>query len=177
MARATIRRVRPDEAAELTRLGARLFEATYRHLVDPADMAAHLASVFAADLQRAELIDPDVSTFLVHADDTPCGYLQVRRAPTPDAVDHAASIELRWFYLDPAFHGQGVAAEMMAAARVAARELGGAEMWLSVWRENPRAIAFYHKCGFMQVGTSEFDVGEDRRMDLIMVTSVREQIV
>ena len=169
-----IRRLGPEDAAELSDLGAGLFERTYRDVTDPKDMALHLASVFDVALQRAELLDPDVITFFVDADDTPSGYIQVRCARPPEGVDHAAPIELRWFYLDAALHGQGVATTM-EAARSAARDLGGDEMWLSVWTKNPRAISFYRKCGFEQVGTSAFDVGQDRQTDLIMVTSVRRQ--
>jgi hypothetical protein len=41
-------------------------------------------------------------------------------------------------------------------------------VWLSVWDQNPRAIAFYRKVGFEDVGSTEFGVGSDRQTDRIM---------
>ncbi len=168
------RRVGAEEAAALSALGARLFEETYRDLTEPADLAAHVAALYHPDVQRADLLDPDVITFFVDADGEAVGYVQVRRARPPADVDHEAAVELRWFYLDSAWHGRGVATGMMAAARGAAHELGEGGMWLSVWKQNSRAIAFYRKCGFAEVGTSEFRVGADRQTDVIMAVGVED---
>ena len=60
------------------------------------------------------------------------------------------------------------------AAKDAAVALGGQQMWLSVWERNPRAIAFYGKCGFRLVGTKDFWVGSDRQTDHVMVAELRE---
>jgi len=57
----------------------------------------------------------------------------------------------------------------MAAAIEAARELGGATLWLGVWEHNPRAIAFYAKCGFHDRGSQPFLVGSDLQNDRVMV--------
>ncbi|MDH3733367.1 MAG: GNAT family N-acetyltransferase [Gemmatimonadota bacterium] len=171
----TIRRVESREAGRLAALGARLFEETYREFTDPSDMASHLAGMYGEEIQRVELADRDVITLFVEAAGDPIGYIQVRRRSTPESVEHQADVELRWFYLDTAYHGGGVAGPMMDAAEAAGRELGGGEMWLSVWTRNPRAIAFYVKRGFEEVGKSEFDVGEDRQTDLIMVTSLANE--
>ena len=45
---------------------------------------------------------------------------------------------------------------------------GGDALWLSVWQENARGIAFYRKCGFEVAGTQPFVVGEDVQRDWIM---------
>lgn len=49
-------------------------------------------------------------------------------------------------------------------------DAGGARtLWLGVWEENPRGIAFYRKAGFREVGRFLFHVGDDPQRDLIMV--------
>jgi ribosomal protein S18 acetylase RimI-like enzyme len=50
-----------------------------------------------------------------------------------------------------------------------AEQRGALTLYLSVWRDNQRAIAFYAKCGFVQVGTSEFRLGSDVQIDPVMV--------
>jgi diamine N-acetyltransferase len=60
----------------------------------------------------------------------------------------------------------------MTAAVAAARELGGRSVWLSVWERNPRAIAFYTKSGFSDVGSKVFVVGSDHQTDRVMARNI-----
>ena len=84
-------------------------------------------------------------------------------------MTQARPIELQRFYVDRPAHGTGVAQALMGAARQAAREFGGEHLWLGVWERNPRAIAFYTKAGFRDVGSTVFQVGPDRQTDRVLV--------
>jgi ribosomal protein S18 acetylase RimI-like enzyme len=44
--------------------------------------------------------------------------------------------------------------------------------WLGVWEHNPRAIAFYRKSGFVEVGDHVFPVGRDPQRDVVMARAV-----
>jgi ribosomal protein S18 acetylase RimI-like enzyme len=39
---------------------------------------------------------------------------------------------------------------------------------LGVWKENARAIAFYQRLGFREVGSQTFRIGDDEQQDLVM---------
>jgi diamine N-acetyltransferase len=41
-------------------------------------------------------------------------------------------------------------------------------IWLGVWEQNARAIAFYQKFGFVPVGKQIFQLGDDPQHDLVM---------
>ena len=45
-------------------------------------------------------------------------------------------------------------------------------LWLGVWQENPRAIAFYQRSGFNIVAEQTFMLGSDRQMDFVMARSI-----
>jgi ribosomal protein S18 acetylase RimI-like enzyme len=62
----------------------------------------------------------------------------------------------------------------MDAVANAAQQLGARTLWLGVWERNPRALAFYRKSGFQDVGTQSFMVGEDRQTDRVMTRSLVE---
>jgi ribosomal protein S18 acetylase RimI-like enzyme len=64
----------------------------------------------------------------------------------------------------------------MAAARAAAREFGGQHLWLSVWERNPRALSFYKKEDFVDVGSADFYVGSDRQTDRILLASLQPAV-
>jgi ribosomal protein S18 acetylase RimI-like enzyme len=80
------------------------------------------------------------------------------------------------FYVDRSAHGSGVAQQLMAAARAAAREFGGRHLWLSVWERNPRALSFYKKEDFVDVGSTDFYVGSDRQTDRVLLASLQPAV-
>lgn len=168
----SIRRATVADVAALAEIGARTFHDTFAADNRPEDMAAHLAAAFGVPQQTEELTNPDYVTLLAFVDDTLAAFAQVRRKEPPDCVEGPAPIELHRFYVDKAWHGRGVAAPLMAASVGAMRELGGRTVWLSVWEHNPRARAFYAKCGFQYTGTTEFWVGPDCQTDHVLARAI-----
>jgi ribosomal protein S18 acetylase RimI-like enzyme len=83
-------------------------------------------------------------------------------------VAGTAPIELWRFYVDRPLQGRGVARVLMDALLEAAHARGAETIWLGVWERNPRAQAFYGKCGFLDVGQQEFRLGSDRQIDRVM---------
>lgn len=170
-----IRRGVAADANALAAFAARTFAETFAHTTTPLDMAAHLASAYSEERQGAEIRDPDTITLIAEHDGTMAAFAQVRRADTPDCVTDEAVVELRRFYVDRPFQGRGVALPLMYAAEQAARELGGRRVWLSVFQQNERAIAFYTRGGFVRVGAQIFRVGGDPQTDYIMVKELAEE--
>lgn len=167
-----IRRATPDDAAALAQLASRTFEETFGAGNDPADLVAHLASSYSEAQQRAEILDPEMATLLFEQNGVFGGYAQVRRHPPPPEVPGRNPIQLERLYVDAAHHGRGVGQQLMRAVHAVAHEMGGDTIWLTVWTENPRAIAFYRKCGFDVVGSTIFVVGSDPQTDHLMAAPV-----
>jgi ribosomal protein S18 acetylase RimI-like enzyme len=44
--------------------------------------------------------------------------------------------------------------------------------WLGVWERNTKAIAFYKKFGFHEVGEHVFPLGTDAQRDIVMARPV-----
>ncbi len=167
-----IRRGVLADAAALAAFAARTFIETYAGDNLPEDMQAHVASSFSVALQSKELADPDVVTLLAYDAEALVAYAQVRRNEPPSCATQDRPVELHRFYVDRPAHGHGVAQRLMVAAFDAARELGGHHLWLSVWERNGRAIAFYKKVSFVDVGSTDFFVGSDRQTDRVLVAKV-----
>jgi ribosomal protein S18 acetylase RimI-like enzyme len=168
----SIRRAEPRDAAALAALGARTFADTFGADNTPDDLAAYLAGTYGAARQLEELANPNIITLLVEHQSALVAFAQVRRGPAPRCVTLPSPVEVWRFYVDRAWHGRGIAHALMNAALEAARELGGGAAWLSVWERNPRAIAFYTKCGFSDVGSKLFVVGSDHQTDRVMAREI-----
>jgi len=159
------------DAAELAELGARTFRETFAGDNTAGDMEQHLAASFSPDIQRAEIGDAGIDTLLVR--DTTgraLAFAQIRKGDEMDGVPAAGSIELWRFYVDKAWHGRGIAHELMNAVKTRARRRGATTLWLGVWERNPRAQAFYGKHGFQKVGKKVFIVGTDPQTDDVLLS-------
>ncbi len=171
----TIRRAAVSDAPALAELAARTFTETFAADNSPEDLDAHLRSSYGVAQQTAELEDRDAIALLAFQGEELAGFAQVRRQSAPACVTGERPIELHRFYLARSAHGTGLAAPLMRAARAAAQELGGLHLWLGVWQRNPRAIAFYLKAGFVQVGSHVFMVGSDPQTDWVLVSTLSHQ--
>jgi len=158
-----------DDAAALAAFAARTFSETFAAENAAADMQAHLRHTYGVEQQTAELTSPAVVTLLAEMNGRLVAYAQMRRGPAPPCVQPSDAIELHRFYVDAPAHGTGVAQGLMAAVFEAARAAGTRHLWLGVWEHNVRAIRFYAKCGFVDVGSHDFVLGADRQTDRIMV--------
>lgn len=157
------------DAESLARLARRTFSDTFGADNSPEDLALHLDRAFTPAQQARELADPAARTLLLHVGPTLAAYAQLRRGPAPECVASALPIELWRFYVAKDWHGQGVAQALMQRVVAEARELRADAIWLGVWERNPRAIAFYGKAGFVDVGSHVFLLGNDAQTDRIMV--------
>lgn len=167
--------VRPAATADapwLAALAERTFRDTYAAFNTPEDMERYIAGHFGAARQEQELRAGRMLTLVAEVDGRPAGYAQLTHGDAPDGVAGAAPMEIVRFYVERSWHGHGVAQRLMAAADEAARARGARTLWLGVWERNPRAIAFYRKCGFRDVGTQIFVLGEDHQRDLVLSRSL-----
>lgn len=164
----TIRFGVPSDASALAELAARTFEETFGADNRPEDMALHLASSYGTAQQREELLDSGITTLLAEVDGTLAGFAQLRHGVTPESVTGEAPLELSRFYVAQQWQGRGVAQALMREVELDARRRGARTLWLGVWERNGRAIAFYSKMGFSDVGSHEFVLGTDAQTDRIM---------
>lgn len=164
-----IRRGRPDDAAALSAFATRTFVETYAAHHDPDKLRQHALAAFAESSQADALADPHVTVLLAFRGSTLSGFAQLRTGAPPAGVTQRPCIELHRLYVDSPWHGRGVGRELLDQVCVAASTAGATALWLNVFERNARAIAFYRKSGFVDVGSAEFLVGDDSLTDRVMV--------
>jgi len=178
----TLRRATPADVARLTAFAARAFRETYASICRTEDVEAHVAEHLTTDAVDATLADPAITVTIAELADGAgatgiAGYVQLRAGGMPGSAARldpalfppgARTLEVARLYVDPAYHGRGVAHTLMAHARAEAAG-AGALLWLSAFTRSPRAIAFYRKIGMTPAGTQTFIMGEDAQEDWVMV--------
>ena len=168
----TIRHAVPQDNVLLAEFGAQTFRDSYPSEISPQDMADYLATAFSPQKQAVELAQPGTLFLIAESDGQIAAYAMLKEGPPPihlPAGDHP--IELVRIYAHHSWIGKGLGANLMRACLIEARNRGCDTIWLGVWEKNPRALAFYHKWGFIEFGTQVFQMGNDRQTDILMYRS------
>jgi diamine N-acetyltransferase len=165
----TTRRGVPEDAAQLSAFAARVFHESFAADNDPHDMAAYIASAFTPQRQRDELADPANTWLLAERNGELAGYTLIKPGDdAPECVTVRPSAELARLYVDRQWHGAGIAHLLIDGALDDARRRRVRGLWLGVWEHNVRAVRFYLKNGFVDIGSHEFVLGSDVQTDRVM---------
>lgn len=173
-----IRRANPGDASALASFAAAAFADTFAADNRSEDMAAYLGAAFGEAQQRAELLDPACIVRLAERGGVLTGYAMLRASAVPAAASVAAggsALEIARLYSGRQWIGTGVGAALMQDCLDVAAAHQYEWVWLGVWERNERAIAFYARWGFTDVGSQFFQLGADRQTDRIMARRVTAQ--
>jgi ribosomal protein S18 acetylase RimI-like enzyme len=167
----SIRRATSADAESLSVFAATVFPLGCPETAS-SDLSAYIETEltparFAAHLEDGNLIVLLAEAFGTEGRHIVAYMIIARRSPHPNLAAPAPS-EFRKLYLDPTYHDTGLSSALFHCALSLLSAEGPRPIWLSVFSENPRAIAFYKKWGFEVVASQEFLVGTDRQKDFVM---------
>lgn len=186
----TLRRATPADAPALALTGAATFLEAFTWMLPGADIVAHSLKNHTAEAYARYLDDPKTRITLAVTGSpglfpsepgSVVGYALVCTPDLPTIELLPTDLELKRIYLFSRFRrvpvlradGQPIpglrpAQALMDCAFADARDLGATRLLLGTHAENTRAIAFYHRNGFVEVGTRTFQVGKQQCRDLIL---------
>ncbi|MBI2396489.1 MAG: GNAT family N-acetyltransferase [Xanthomonadales bacterium] len=165
-AEATLRGPRPDDAAALAAFARASFAATYAPSHDAGRIARHCDTVLSDDAVRGWLADPTQSLLLALRADELLGFVQWHRAAAPVAAREA--VEVKRLYVAANAHGSGLGRRLLDAVAERAREGGADLLWLCVYAGNARALRFYARYGFAQIGQVPYTFVDQTEDDLAL---------
>jgi ribosomal protein S18 acetylase RimI-like enzyme len=167
-----IRKAGRNDALQLAQVAERTFRETFGVRNTAEDMDLHCQLNYGETIQMREIAAPNLTTFLAEEEDRLVGYAQVRWDGAPNCVLAKSPGELQRLYVVTDWHGKGIAQGLMDACIAEMKGHGTDVVWLGVWERNPRAISFYKKYGFVEVGDRVFPLGSDPQRDIVMARSV-----
>lgn len=169
---ARVRHAKADDAVALATFAANSFRQAFAADNSEQHMREHIERTFRAELQAEEIADKNVSSLLAVDGEQLLAYAQVRFSTPPDFIRVDSPVELHRFYVDKSVHGSGIAQLLMQSVMADASSRCATHLWLGVWEANPRAIRFYQKCGFDDVGCQDFYLGTDCQTDRVLLAEV-----
>ncbi len=163
----TITRATLSDAEALADLGATTFRDTFSGTCTDEDMQQFLDENFNLQQVTNELANEQDFYYLAIMDGKPIGYLRLMEDYSNfPLMTQWKALELKRLYVDKAFHGMGIAQDLMKFAEQLAQQNQFEVIWLGVWEHNLRAKKFYENSGFTDSGhTHDFPIGSTPQTD------------
>ncbi len=164
----TFRKCTLNDVDTLHVISYRTFNETFAHLNTPANMEAYLEKSFAVNKLYDELSESNSLFYFLYVNGELAGYLKLNEGPAQTDVNDIQSLEIERIYVEKEFQGKRLGRAIMNKAIEIATMRKKSYIWLGVWEKNDKAISFYKKNGFYEVGTHSFFMGSDEQTDFIM---------
>jgi ribosomal protein S18 acetylase RimI-like enzyme len=163
-----LRKATLADSSNLQQIGQQTFFETFGASNSEQNMKTYLEEGFSLEKLTAELQNSHSAFYFAELDHRIIGYLKVNVGASQTELQEERALEIERIYVVQAYHGKKVGQVLYEKALQLAREAQADYVWLGVWEENPRAIRFYQKNGFVEFDKHIFTLGDDEQTDIMM---------
>jgi ribosomal protein S18 acetylase RimI-like enzyme len=163
-----IEKVTIADIEKLQNIGRQTFLETFSLPNTEENMNSYLSSSFAFDKLKNEIENPDSKFFFAVLNDEVIGYLKINSGKAQTELKDNDALEIERIYVSREFLGKKVGQLLYDKALQIAQERKVGYVWLGVWEQNHRALAFYKKNGFVEFDKHIFKLGNDPQTDIMM---------
>ena len=163
-----IKEVRISDINKLQEIGRLTFSETFSSGNSDENMMSYLAEGFSIEKLSAELNDVNSEFYFAWYNDEVIGYLKLNFGNSQTELKDSRALEIERIYVLKEYHGKNIGQLLYDKAIEIATQKHTEYVWLGVWEENPRAINFYKKNGFVEFDKHIFKLGDDEQTDIMM---------
>ncbi|BDU76522.1 GNAT family N-acetyltransferase [Mesoterricola sediminis] len=146
-----VRRAEAGEARELGLFAEACFREAFGYLFPEDALDLVCARAFAGPLMEELVRD---AAWIAEGEGGWRGYAALAARPCPAPGLPGPQAELSRLYVTAPWQGRGVSGALMTAVLAEARRRGCRSVWLEAFEGNPRALRFYGRWGFHDLGGS-----------------------
>jgi ribosomal protein S18 acetylase RimI-like enzyme len=157
-----------NDLKQLQSIGKQTFFETFAESNTEENMQQYLAEGFTDDKLTLELNNPNSEFYFAKLNEKVVGYLKINFGLAQTELKENLGLEIERIYVLKEFHGKNVGQVLYDTAFEVAKRINAEYLWLGVWEQNPRAISFYKKNGFVEFDKHIFKLGDDEQTDIMM---------
>jgi len=169
-----IKKVTLNDIDQLQKIGRQTFYETFSAGNTEENMKKYLDEGFTTEKLTAELNNKNSEFYFATLDNDVIGYLKLNFGQSQTELKDNKALEIERIYVLKEFHGKNVGQLLYDKAIQIARQKNADYVWLGVWEENPRAINFYKKNGFVEFDKHIFKLGNDEQTDIMMKLQLKD---
>ena len=151
-----------EDAQFIALLGRITFTETFGHLFrDPQDLRDYCENTFSVEKIENGLSKSRNIFWISFVDRLPVGYAKLKLNSSSEFIDSDRICQLQKIYVLKDFLALKIGYQLQELLIQKAKDLGFEKVWLSVLDSNERAIRFYKKNVFEEVGQHDFTIGKE----------------
>ena len=162
-----------QDIEKLQKIGRQTFFETFSESNSEENMQKYLNEGFSIEKLTTELTDTNAEFYFAVFDAEVIGYLKLNFGESQTELKDNKALEIERIYVSKEFHGKSVGQLLYDKAIEVAKQKNADYIWLGVWEENPRAISFYKKNGFVEFDKHIFKLGDDEQIDIMMKLNLK----
>ncbi len=163
-----ILKVNPGEVELLRDISIQTFTETFAHQNSESDIQKYVSENLSSGQLHKELHSKGSTFYFLKLNSRIIGYLKLNTGESQTELKNNISLEIERIYVKQEFHGKHFGNQLLQKAIAIAKENHYRYIWLAVWEHNLKAIAFYHKHGFIEFDKHTFQLGDDVQLDIMM---------
>ena len=141
----------------LARLGRATYVESHGHFIaNETDLLNYINDAFSVSKTKQDLNNPKNLFYIIYTDDLPVGYAKLVLNATHKSVASQNNCRLERIYVLNDFIPLKIGQQFLSFLEEKAKALHLDTMWLSVYIKNYRAIRFYERNEFKNVGELNF---------------------
>jgi len=148
----TFRTAVASDALCLGVLATQVFLDTYAVDGIRPSVAREAREHFSTDAIAVLLADSSITFLVAESAGHMVAFAQMTFGSTHELVAAENTVELNRLYVLDRFSGKGLGSALLRRAEALAAGQSASTMWLSAWAENHRALGFYTRQGYEDVG-------------------------
>ncbi len=148
-----------------------------QYIEDKNDIPKYLDENFSMAKTSQNMSNPSIHYYLVYSDNLPVGYVKLINNAAQKHVNSKNTIQLERIFILKDFIPLKVGQQLLTYVEERAKALNFDTMWLSVYIKNNRAIRFYEKNDFKNVGDLNFKVNGKSYENIVFSKSLKERSI
>ena len=157
-----------NDVEKLQTISRITFSQTFMEYNSVQDMDTYLNKNFSIPQLNSEIANTDSEFYFAKDGEMIIGYLKVNTSSAQTEIKDLAAFEIERIYVDQSYLGKKIGQQLFEKAIELAKAKNKSYVWLGVWEENHRALAFYKKNGFVPFDKHIFKLGNDEQTDIMM---------
>lgn len=143
----------------LAQLGRVTWEESHgQYIDDKNNLLEYLDKNFSVSKTKQEIQNPKKFFYIIYADEIPAGYAKIIVNENQENIASNNNCHLERIFIQKEFIPLKIGQQLLFFIQERAKELKLDTIWLSVYVKNKRAIRFYEKNEFENVGSLNFKV-------------------
>ena len=147
------------DTAILALLGRVTWAESHGHYIDDKNnLLKYLNSNFSVSKTKQEINNPKNLFYIIYVDDLPVGYAKLVVNAINESVASQNNCRLERIFIQNEFIPLKIGQQLLTYVEEKAKALQLDTMWLTVYIKNKRAVRFYERNKFKNVGELNFHV-------------------